>query len=305
MGREYYTNAVPSTLNGGINNSTTTVVVTDANAWPAKNFNVVCESEIMYCTLRSGNTLTVRRGQEGTTGVSHSNAAAICNIITAGTLNGLRRNYLADLGLVPIDDSLSADDDEFDDESFTGWTYVSDPAIPAVATERNHRLSVYVPGGGGSSRWTAYLKAKTPSAGDWIQAGFQSVRAVGYHNCGIMMANGATFGSGSQVVLSHAVPEFRTFMRRYANFNSWDTSQSNDFNGAGSRYLQSQIHLRLVWLSANTYKCMESLDGISWCTLTDSYSIGNVGTVTHMGPAFTTWGSSDMASSVLYCRFSF
>jgi hypothetical protein len=83
MATEQFANNASSTLNGAINNSVTSITVTDGSSFPSVgNFRLVCESEIMICTARSGNTLTVQRGQEGTTAASHADTTAIIHILT-------------------------------------------------------------------------------------------------------------------------------------------------------------------------------------------------------------------------------
>lgn len=85
---ELLNNAVSTTLNGSINNSVTTVTVTTGSVFPSTgNFRVKVEDEIMLCTARSTNDLTVVRGHEGTTAASHASASGINAILTAGSLN--------------------------------------------------------------------------------------------------------------------------------------------------------------------------------------------------------------------------
>ena len=94
MALETQTNLASTTLNGGINNSTTTVVVTTGSVFPATgNFRILIDSEIMLATARATNTLTVTRAQEGTAAVSHSDLAVVTGPLTAGSLNQI----LADL----------------------------------------------------------------------------------------------------------------------------------------------------------------------------------------------------------------
>lgn len=64
-----------TTLNGGINNSLTSVVVTSAANMGVGDVLKV-DTEKMHITGVSVNTLTVVRGYEGTSAASHSNAAA-------------------------------------------------------------------------------------------------------------------------------------------------------------------------------------------------------------------------------------
>ena len=70
-----------TSLNGGINASTTTIVLTDASLFPTSgtNFVQIGNEEISYTGI-SGNTLTgVTRGVRNTTAASHSNADTVTN----------------------------------------------------------------------------------------------------------------------------------------------------------------------------------------------------------------------------------
>jgi hypothetical protein len=86
--REQLKNNAFTTLNGGINNSTTSITVTDGSVFPSTgNFRVTVSQEIMLCTARSGNTLTVVRGYEGTGAASHSDLDFITTNLTAGSVD--------------------------------------------------------------------------------------------------------------------------------------------------------------------------------------------------------------------------
>lgn len=86
---EKYTNNAQTTLNGAINNSVTSLVVTSAATFPtAANFRLRIEDEIMLVTAVSGTTFTVTRGIEGTTAASHPDQAPVRHILTAGALAG-------------------------------------------------------------------------------------------------------------------------------------------------------------------------------------------------------------------------
>jgi hypothetical protein len=97
---EQYANNAQTTLNGAINNSTTSITVTDGSVFPSSgDFRLKCESELMLCTARSGNTLTVTRGIESTTAASHADLTQISlvltkqsflNLMTEASLKGAR-----------------------------------------------------------------------------------------------------------------------------------------------------------------------------------------------------------------------
>lgn len=90
----FATNAV-TTLNGAIDSSTTTLVVTSASSFPsAGTFSLMIDSEIMKVTGVSGTTFTVVRGQEGSSAASHSNGATVIGAITKRTLDDLRSEFV-------------------------------------------------------------------------------------------------------------------------------------------------------------------------------------------------------------------
>ena len=73
------TSARTTTLNGAINSSTTTIVLTDASQFSSSgtNFIIIGSEEISYTGI-TGNTLTgVTRGVDGTTAASHSDGVTV------------------------------------------------------------------------------------------------------------------------------------------------------------------------------------------------------------------------------------
>jgi len=73
--------AFTTTLNGAINDSVTTLTLTDASLFPSTgtNFVIIGSEEISYTGV-SGNTLTgLTRGVAGTTAASHSDGATVTN----------------------------------------------------------------------------------------------------------------------------------------------------------------------------------------------------------------------------------
>ena len=84
-------NAV-STLNGGINDSVTSLAVASGEGalFPSSfPFNITLEDEILKCTNRVTDTFTVVRGEEGTTPASHADGKAVGLRITAKAISDL------------------------------------------------------------------------------------------------------------------------------------------------------------------------------------------------------------------------
>lgn len=68
---------VSDTLNGGINNSQTSLTLSDATNFTTTS-KIKIDSEILACTGKTGNQLTgCSRGQDGTSAASHSNGATV------------------------------------------------------------------------------------------------------------------------------------------------------------------------------------------------------------------------------------
>jgi hypothetical protein len=93
--KEILKNNAFTSLASSMDDSQTTAVVSDGSVFPSTgNFRVVCENEIMLCTGRSGNTLTVVRGQEGTTAASHASSKIISHVLTADGLDRYGKDYV-------------------------------------------------------------------------------------------------------------------------------------------------------------------------------------------------------------------
>lgn len=82
---EQLINNATTTLSSSITNSATSIDVTNGSVFPSVgNFRISIYDEILLCTARSGNILTVVRGQEGTTPVAHADFSAVRSLLTAG-----------------------------------------------------------------------------------------------------------------------------------------------------------------------------------------------------------------------------
>jgi len=92
---ELFSNFGATKINGAINNTVTSILVNDASVYPSTgNFRIVSDDEIMLVTAVSGNTLTVLRGQEGTTAIAHADASDIIHVLTKGSLAAFRSDSI-------------------------------------------------------------------------------------------------------------------------------------------------------------------------------------------------------------------
>ena len=90
MPRRYYSStAARTTLSAAINSSVTTIGVVAVSGWPSSfPYTLILDQdtvneEIVTVTARSGTTLTVTRGVDGTTGKAHDAGSAVNHGVSA------------------------------------------------------------------------------------------------------------------------------------------------------------------------------------------------------------------------------
>lgn len=197
--------------------------------------------------------------------------------------------------------TAGANDDEFDNGSFTGWTAVNDGANVPTVTETNHVASVHLPGGHAAADLAAYVKAVTPTAGQSIETVFRGQgKAGGFHIAGLIMADGATNGAGNQVVWYYSPQEGKWALSTHTGYNAQGTFGPKDAQLDGP---YGDMFLRLEYDAANTFKGWVSPDGVSWIDVTGAvaYTLAP----THVGFFVTTWGSAEQfVWSFRYWKFN-
>ena len=86
-------NKAESTLVADINNSVLSldVVAGEGSKFPTKNFHITIDDEIILCSSRSIDTLTIERGAEGTTPAAHTTGATVQLRITSEIISQIQR----------------------------------------------------------------------------------------------------------------------------------------------------------------------------------------------------------------------
>lgn len=86
--RERFVNNASTTLASGLTNIQTSMTVDDGSVFPTEgDFRLRLNDEIVICTARSGNVLTISRGEESTTAASHDTGTVVRAILTAGGID--------------------------------------------------------------------------------------------------------------------------------------------------------------------------------------------------------------------------
>lgn len=203
----------------------------------------------------------------------------------------------------------AGDDDEFDDASFSGWTAVSSGSPSLTVTEANDVCSILHPGGDANAQIHAWVKARSISVGDWVEAAFRvatNITANQFPNCGVLFADGNTYNAGAQVLGCWGLQNAGAaayVMRGHTNFNTAGTTQS--VTAPVSHSGTTDIIIRLVYQSANTWQLHFSADGITFVNAITNLSYSM--TPTHAGFFCTTWANSNATTksnfSFRYVRF--
>jgi hypothetical protein len=89
VNRYYSSVAIDTTLTGAVNSSATSITVASTSGFPASypytlalDYDTSSE-ELVNVTAAAGTTLTIVRGQDGTTGVAHDAGAAVKHVASA------------------------------------------------------------------------------------------------------------------------------------------------------------------------------------------------------------------------------
>lgn len=97
---ENFSNDFSTTLNGAIDNATTSLTVASATGSPDVQFRIRIDDELMLVTSKGGGlNWTVQRGIEGTTPASHSNGVPVTHILSAAALDRI----IAERGMSQIE----------------------------------------------------------------------------------------------------------------------------------------------------------------------------------------------------------
>jgi hypothetical protein len=260
--REQLTNNASTTLNGSIISSDTSITATTGSVFPSTgNFRLKIEDEIIVCTARSGNTLTVTRGAEGTTAASHSSGASIAHILTAAGFARWAQNSNAlwapasqpPFGIFDTDGKtlLTASD----------FTWVNQGT--STVTDHNRTIILDVPPASGENCRILYRAAPSPSY--TVIAAFDVcgiLESGSYASFGLMARQSTTgkfyacvYGGNNGVLpFQHAIYKFT---------NATTFSGSNLTNRAFTLVRPTRFWMKMNDNNTNVTFSV-SMDGVNW-----------------------------------------
>jgi hypothetical protein len=261
--REVFKNApVDSTLNGAINDSTTTVVVDDGSVFPSTgNFRVLVDTEIMHVTARTGTTLTVNRGIEGTTAASHSSGATVSHIMTAGNLLRTGQDNVPLWGSTSRPPFGIYDGGIIDSSDFTVVNQNS-----TVITDDFGCIALDKPPNSLSNQNCTLLVR--PATIPFTITMAMQFRCVVGNIADNIMAGLIVGDSGTDEFITFGVDDIVSSSRVQRRIAAWRYTDATTYSGAASQSALDMTFADVVWLRivANGSNLIYSLsqDGISW-----------------------------------------
>lgn len=262
--RENFSNDAQDTLNGGINDSVTTLTVHDGSEFPAMGFRLKIGNELLLCTSRASNTLTVVRGVEGSTADSHSDSAVVTHVLTAGALVRTGRDNVPLWGSsAPVLNSLTSGGSLLTAASFS-WTNQGG----ATLTDHNGTVTLRAPRSASTDWRLVHVAAPSPPYTVIAAFSLLLVRDLtgssGNPIAGLILRNS---GSGTFHDLS-----FNTNSTTPFRFGSNDWTDETTFAGLSRVVVTNPLYMQSVhWMKVTddgtdlTYSI--SPDGIEWITL--------------------------------------
>ena len=178
---ELLANNYATTLNGGIDASTTSVVVTSTTGAPstsAGNWRIICESEIMLVTAVSGTTLTVTRGVEGTSGAAHVDTTAVTHLLTkTGLTNYIEENSTSGYPLIVLPNGVNLASTGIGSDAGVGFAIpINVPSLMLV-----DKLGfIITTAGSGTAEWGLFDFSASASAATKLAGGSGTLNATGY-----------------------------------------------------------------------------------------------------------------------------
>lgn len=267
MGREQLGNGVVTTLSSGIDNSTTTVNISSSTGWPTGFFRVICDSEVMYCSSRSGTTLTVVRAQEGTAAAAHASGATIICGLTLGGLNQFFLDYAFRKEGDVVPNTPGTYDEEFDGAADTlpsNWSWTVAPSGSDAWTLNSTLKSGLLVEGNGNTTYMLTRSSFSPGAidfGIWAKVSCGPHRAADTPNLTFKVGDsGDTAGRMMQLYASGAAaPQIRALRRTASADAVWESGSAATI-GPGN----TEVYLGLTRTSGDSWSAYYSTNGITW-----------------------------------------
>lgn len=304
---ELFANDAYTTLNGAINNSVTSIVVSDGGLFPSDgDFRIRIDDEFMLVTGVSGTTWTVVRAVEGMgvaptgTAASHLNGADIRQVLTRDAMAGF--GGAGGGGGILIPELLLPEDDNFQETAMDAkWTRVKHTTV----TKGN-----WVSGGGtlswqqsvaAGNEMDVWVQPSTIAVGDYVQIGFKFIPSISWFTAALGFTDSNVWNNGTQVMnwVHWSGTNYRSMLNTYVAYqNRTQDGTILDWGPIGTPF-----HVRVKYESSNTWGLYASPNGRQWYTVQNNYSRTLTPTHIFVGTALLNPGANTTnILDVLYFR---
>lgn len=285
MARRNYSNtAAITTLNGGITDTATSLVVTSASGYPTVPFTIRVEEEIILVGAKSGTTFSsLTRAFDGTTAVAHSNGVDVEHRAIANDFSFRHIDPVADKTRV------HAFNDHFDDDSRdAAWTEIT-PTGTAVWTESGDLISAKVKTQTSNDVCGLMKTIGALSYPIVLTTAIRMLSVPNYGMSGLIFSNGVT--STSNVIWAMTYHDTSAGVLHSFRTGTFTNISATIITERRMALVGPYLYQRFIWRATNLWSLEVSPDGVSW---TD-YANGNetfAMTPTHFGLGASSWGSS-------------
>jgi hypothetical protein len=262
--RQQHKNDAQSSLNGTINSSVTSVDVSTGSNFPSSgNFRIIIDSEIMLCTARSSNTLTVVRGRDGTSAASHTNGASVAQIYSSAGIAELFQDTDALFGYssrVPAH-GLFADNGS---TILTSSDFTWNNQDSATVTERGGTVLMNCPK---RSTYSMHIQERTPPSAPYTYiAAMRAAVLVGSNDSKPVFGIGFRETSSGKLLVIGVLEEFFFEDGPQVRVSQCSSSTSIFSNTTGPTEFQGACDY--VWLkienNGSNMKLYVSADSFEW-----------------------------------------
>lgn len=289
--RNYSNTANPTYPTVPLTGSSTSMTLAALSGYPQPPFTIRIGNEIILVGEVSGTQFkTLTRGYDGSVALPHSTGEQVTHVAIADDFRYRWQDVIVN------DDSVTAYDDEFDDEDMSGWVQVTPTGTASWKETRGVMSARY-------HTQTASDCAALLHSLDGLSYPLYIVTAVrsfsfnqNFNRRGLVFSQGTTTTSPCIWMMPYAS------LNTYTNTLSLGSGTFTNVSTTHYAYTHYQpiwggwLYQRLDWIATNLFRAWYSVDGISWTDLGQGTFTPAI-SPTHYGLGVSTWGGTGVSMS--------